>query len=207
MTTETLDSLAVGHRGPGDHMIRQQIIEAAEAHFSRYGYNKTTVSDLAKAIGFSKAYIYKFFDSKQAIGQAICAQTLERLLGQAQRAVDGGASATEKIRLFFKAIVTASAELFFDDRKLYEIAMHSVVEQWPSCVAYCAGLEQIMRTIILEGRASGEFERKTPLDETARAIMSVMEAFVNPVMLQYKLDDLPDGPIEVTNLILRSLAP
>lgn len=188
-------------------MIRQQIIEAAEAHFSRYGYNKTTVSDLAKAIGFSKAYIYKFFDSKQAIGQAICAQTLERLLGHAQRAADGGTSATEKIRLFFKAIVTANTELFFDDRKLYEIAAHSVIERWPSCVAYCAGLEQIMRTIILEGRASGEFERKTPLDETARAIMSVMEAFVNPVMLQYKLDDLPDGPIEVTNLILRSLAP
>ena len=37
------------------------------AHFSRYGYEKTTVTDLAKAIGFSKAYIYKFFDSKQAV--------------------------------------------------------------------------------------------------------------------------------------------
>jgi AcrR family transcriptional regulator len=33
------------------------------------GYGKTTVADLAKAIGFSKAYIYKFFDSKQAIGR------------------------------------------------------------------------------------------------------------------------------------------
>jgi len=207
MTTETLETLAVGHRGPGDHAIRQQIIEAAEAHFSRYGYNKTTVSDLAKAIGFSKAYIYKFFDSKQAIGQAICAQTLERLLEQAQAAADGGKSATDKIRRFFNSITTASAELFFDDQKLYEIATHSVVEKWPSCIAYCEGLERIMRDIVLEGRASGEFERKTPLDETARAIMSVMEAFVNPVMLQYKLDDLPNGPLEVTNLILRSLAP
>ena len=44
--------------------------------FHWYGYDKTTVSDLAKAIGFSKAYIYKFFDSKQAIGEAICARTL-----------------------------------------------------------------------------------------------------------------------------------
>jgi len=207
MTTETLESLAVGHRGPGEHNIRQQIVEAAEAHFSRYGYNKTTVSDLAKAIGFSKAYIYKFFDSKQAIGQAICAQTLERLLVQAQMAVAEGKTATEKMRRLFNAIIAASSGLFFDDRKLYEIAMHSVVDKWPSCVAYCDGLEQIVRDIVSEGRVSGEFERKTPLDETGRAIMKAMEAYYNPLMLQYKLDDLPDGPTEVTNLILRSLAP
>ena len=207
MTDETFDTLAVGHRGPGDHTIREQIVEAAEAHFSRYGYNKTTVSDLAKAIGFSKAYVYKFFDSKQAIGQAICAKTLERLLSQARTALREGSSPTEKLRIFFKSLVSASAELFFADEKLYEIAAHSVVEKWPSCTAYCAALEQIVRDIVLEGRACGEFERKTPLDETARAIMKAMESFHNPVMLQYKLDALPDGPTEVVNLILRSLAP
>lgn len=207
MTEETFDSLAVGQRGPGDHAIREQIVDAAEAHFSRYGYNKTTVSDLAKAVGFSKAYVYKFFDSKHAIGQAICAKTLEGLLTQAQEAVQLADTATEKMRRFFNAIVTSSAELFFDDQKLYEIATHSVVEKWPSCVAYCTALEQIVREIVLEGRASGEFERKTPLDETARAIMKAMESFHNPVMLQYKLDSLPDGPTEVVNLILRSLAP
>ncbi len=47
-------------RGPADHDIRDQIVAAANEHFSQYGYGKTTVSDLAKAIGFSKAYIYKF---------------------------------------------------------------------------------------------------------------------------------------------------
>ncbi|WP_404476418.1 TetR/AcrR family transcriptional regulator [Novosphingobium sp. BL-52-GroH] len=207
MTEDTFDTLAVGHRGPGEHAIREQIVEAAEAHFSRYGYSKTTVSDLAKAIGFSKAYVYKFFDSKQAIGQAICAKTLEGLLGQARQAVADAPTATEKMRSFFSAIVSSSAELFFDDQKLYEIATHSVVEQWPSCMAYCSALEQIVREIVLEGRASGEFERKTPLDETARAIMKAMESFHNPVMLQYKLDSLDNGPTEVVSLILRSLAP
>ena len=58
----------VSARGPADHEVRDQIVTAATEHFSRYGYEKTTVSDLAKAIGFSKAYIYKFFESKQAIG-------------------------------------------------------------------------------------------------------------------------------------------
>ncbi len=61
-----------GQRGPAEHAVRDQIVEAANECFARYGYAKTTVADLAREIGFSKAYIYKFFDSKQAIGEAIC---------------------------------------------------------------------------------------------------------------------------------------
>ena len=42
-------------RGPLDHSVREQIVEAAFEHFGHYGYEKTTVAELAKSIGFSKA--------------------------------------------------------------------------------------------------------------------------------------------------------
>ena len=67
-------------RGPLDHAVREQIVEAAFEHFGHYGYEKTTVAELAKSIGFSKSYIYKFFDSKQAIGEVICANRLELIM-------------------------------------------------------------------------------------------------------------------------------
>ena len=51
-----------GQRGPAEHERREQIIAAAGEHFRHYGYGKTTVADLGKAIGLSKAYIYKFFE-------------------------------------------------------------------------------------------------------------------------------------------------
>ncbi len=82
-------------RGPLDHSVRDQILDAAMAHFSRYGYEKTTVTDLAKAIGFSKAYIYKFFDSKQAIGEAICASRLEKIMVAVSEAIADAPSASE----------------------------------------------------------------------------------------------------------------
>lgn len=40
-------------RGPLDHSVREQIVEAAFEHFGHYGYEKTTVAELAKSIGFS----------------------------------------------------------------------------------------------------------------------------------------------------------
>jgi AcrR family transcriptional regulator len=75
-------------RGPADHDVRDQIVLAATQHFRLYGYEKTTVSDLAKAIGFSKAYIYKFFESKQAIGELICANCLREIETDVRAAVD-----------------------------------------------------------------------------------------------------------------------
>jgi AcrR family transcriptional regulator len=50
---------AVPARGPAEHSVRDQIVKAARECFAHYGYDKTTVSDLAREIGFSKAYIYR----------------------------------------------------------------------------------------------------------------------------------------------------
>lgn len=198
---------AAGQRGPADHSIRDQIVDAADEHFSHYGYGKTTVADLAKAIGFSKAYIYKFFDSKQAIGEAICSRCLGSVAATVDEAVAGGKSATDKIRRLLNTISASSAELFFNDRKLYDIAAYSCAERWPSSEAYIARVEAMLIEIIRAGREAGEFERKTPIDEVARSILSAFQPFMNPVMLQYNLDAVPEGANEVASLVLRSLAP
>jgi AcrR family transcriptional regulator len=207
MSTLETSPPAGGQRGPVEHGVRDQIVDAAEAHFSRYGYGKTTVADLAKAIGFSKAYIYKFFDSKQAIGQAICVQCLDKVLAAGEAGVAEGKTASDKLRRFFNGIISKSAELFFEDKLLYDIAAHSAEERWPSVVAYLARAEAVLRDIILLGRETGEFERKTPIDEICEAILLVMQSFMNPLMLKHNLDDLPEAPTKVVNLVLRSLAP
>ena len=104
-------------RGPVEHDVRQQIVTAAKEHFSRYGYEKTTVSDLAKAIGFSKAYIYKFFESKQVIGEMICSNCLMEMEAEIRQAVASTDAPPEQLRRLFKAIVAATLRLFSEDRK------------------------------------------------------------------------------------------
>lgn len=200
-------SSALPPRGPAEHNVREQIVEAAEKHFSRYGYEKTTVSDLAKAIGFSKAYIYKFFDSKQAIGEAICSKTLSAIVAAVEEAVAGATTSTDTFRRMFKSLTATSVSLFFNDRKLYDIAASSAAEGWPSARAYAERIKQILMEVVRKGRETGEFERKTPLDETVHAIYLVMHPYVNPLLLQHNLDLVDDAPVQLSNLVLRSLAP
>lgn len=202
-----ITSSAPHSRGPADHTVRDQIVEVAEEHFSHYGYEKTTVSDLAKAIGFSKAYIYKFFDSKQAIGEAICSKTLSAIVAAVEEAVAGATTPTEKIRRMFSTLTATSVSLFFNDRKLYDIAASAAGEGWPTARAYAQRIRQILMEIVREGREIGEFERKTPLDETVRAIYLVLQPYANPLLLQHNLDFAEDAPVQLSNLVLRSLAP
>jgi len=202
-----ITSTAPQPRGPTDHTVRDQIVAAAGEHFSRYGYEKTTVSDLAKAIGFSKAYIYKFFDSKQAIGEAICSRTLNQIVASVEEAVSGAPTPTEKFRRFFKTLTSTGVTLFFNDRKLHDIAAHAAGEGLPSARAYAERLRQILGEVVREGRETGEFERKTPLDETVHAIFLVVQPYANPLLLQHNLDVIEEAPARLTNLVLRSLAP
>lgn len=194
-------------RGPLDHNVRDQIVEAATEHFGRYGYEKTTVSELAKSIGFSKSYIYKFFDSKQAIGEVICANRLEMIMAVVNSAIADAPSVSDKLRRLFKALTEAGSELFFHDRKLYDIAAVAARDKWPSTERYEVRLCKLIESIIVEGRKAGEFERKTPLDEATQAVYLVMRPFMSPVQLQYNLDVAPTAAVLLSSLILRSLSP
>ena len=194
-------------RGPSDHSVRDQVVDAATEHFGHFGYEKTTVSELAKSIGFSKSYIYKFFDSKQAIGEVICTNRLAMIMAIVNSAISDAPSASEKLRRLFRALTEAGSDLFFHDRKLYDIAAVAARDKWPSAEAHEERLRKLIEQIIVEGRQAGEFERKTPLDEAAHAIYLVMRPYISPVQLQYNLETAPAAAALLSSLILRSLSP
>lgn len=57
---------------------RQEILDAALELFSVQGYEATSISQLASAVGIRKASLYSHFESKQAILDALIRATLEQ---------------------------------------------------------------------------------------------------------------------------------
>ena len=57
---------------------KQKILEAALELFSVQGYEATSISQLAKAVGIRKASLYSHFENKQAILDALIQTTLEQ---------------------------------------------------------------------------------------------------------------------------------
>jgi len=199
--------VALPQRGPAEHERREQIIRAALDHFRHYGYAKTSVADLAKAIGVSSAYIYKFFESKQAIGEAVCTHSLGQIDRSLMEIANSDQSATARLREIFQSLMEKSLELFFEERKLHDIAAIASANRWNSTNNHRAALYSMIKKVITDGRQSGEFERKTPIDEVCMAIASVMTPFSHPLMLEQKTpEQLAERVVVITNLVLRSLA-
>lgn len=113
-----------------EHDRRAQIINVANDLFREFGYRKTSVTDIGKAMGISTAYIYRFFKSKQAIGGAICATMLERLDTQLWEIVEQELPPARKFRLFMRTALTLNYELFVNEHQLNEVVVAAVEGAW-----------------------------------------------------------------------------
>ena len=194
-----------GQRGPADHKRRQQILQAASEHFRLYGYRKTTLADIAKSIQLSTPYIYKFFDSKQAIGEAMCWHCLSAVLSQVEESTAGTNSPVEKLRRIFMGLERISWQLLSEQRKIYELVCASFEERWESVDRFREGIFQLIRKVVIQGRESGEFERKTPLEETSRAIAQMAELFYHPSFREQVGKSQEEEALAVANVAIRSL--
>ena len=197
---------AAANRRPSEEERRQKILVAADEHFRLYGYGKTTMADLARSIGVSAGYIYIFFKSKQALGEAISGQCLEKIADEVEGIANSSESAAERIRRVYGELVRQGKKLFFEERKLHDIVHVAVTEKWPVIPHYESRLRSIIRKLVTDGRESGEFERKTPPDETCRAIMQTLLPFIHPVLLEENLDEIELNAASVAGLVLRSLS-
>ena len=57
---------------------KREILDAALELFSVQGYEATSISQLAQAVGIRKASLYSHFENKQAILDALIQSTLEQ---------------------------------------------------------------------------------------------------------------------------------
>lgn len=56
---------------------REAILDAATAVFARYGFRKTSMDDIARAVGLSRQGVYLHFDNKEALFQAGVLRVIE----------------------------------------------------------------------------------------------------------------------------------
>ena len=89
--------------GKSDYMInkeefRKKIILGAGQIFSRYGFKKTTMDEIAKALKMGKSSIYYYFDSKEKIFEAVILNEANMLRNELTTTIKSVESPVEKMR-------------------------------------------------------------------------------------------------------------
>ena len=70
------------------------ILTAAFAQFSQYGFQKTSMSDIARAMGISRASLYTYFDNKEEIFKKACVNINAQSLQKVERLLTGHGAAS-----------------------------------------------------------------------------------------------------------------
>lgn len=65
----------------------EHVLSAAREVFMRYGFKRTTMSDLAEAARMSRPALYLLFSSKEEVFQAVMTRTFTEFLGEVREGV------------------------------------------------------------------------------------------------------------------------
>ena len=133
------------------------ITNAAAALFATKGYETTTLSEVAEAVGVTKAGLYHYFPSKEDLFNAIALDVLSDLLTAARERVAG--ATTPEARL--KAFMTSHAAFFEANRDRYRAAFigrgGDMRDFTPEQLAARRAYTDFLATLLEEGRQAGAF--------------------------------------------------
>lgn len=184
---------------------RTRILETAERLFRHYGYDKTTVADLARELGMSPANVYRFFASKSAIVEAIASLMFEERHRHNLEILASEGSPAERLRLFLLENHRLTVETLVADRKVHEIVEVAMTEQWPAIEKHLGQIADLIEVLVREGIESGEFEAADP----RRAAVCLRQSFVSmihPTLIVQCNDDLERaGPEELADFVVSAL--
>ncbi len=190
---------------PSAETTRSRILTEAERLFRHFGYSKTTVADIAEACRMSSANVYRFFASKSLINEAICDRIISDFEGQLRRIATANLTASERLKHFIELTAHHTAETFVHEKKVHEMVVVAMDEQWGSIQRHLQVVTGILADIISSGIASGEFKPQDPF-RAAKCVHAAMAAFKHPVLVAQCRNE-PDMalPEEMAAFILSAL--
>lgn len=83
--------------------IRNSIISAAAGLFEKYGYEKTSVDEIAAAAHKAKASVYYHFDSKLGIFKSVLRQEMADIIRRMTEVIDAHPEQKEQLIAYMKA--------------------------------------------------------------------------------------------------------
>jgi len=188
-----------------EQATRARIVRAAQALFHRYGYQKTTVADIARDLGMSSANVYRFFESKKAINEAVALTLTGEVEAEARRNAAAAGPAAERLRKLLTDMHSMNAERYLRDLKMHEMVAVAITESWPIIRQHLETIHGILAELIREGIARGEFRDCDPV-MAAHCVQAAMVRYCHP-RLMVECAGMPHPTLdEMVDFLLASLS-
>jgi AcrR family transcriptional regulator len=164
------------------HTVRREaFVEAAQRLLQTKGYEAMSIQDLLEELGASRGAFYHYFDSKQALLEAVVDRITDVALASVEPVVnDAGLPAAEKLTRVFSDIGRWKTERRALVLSLLEVWMsdHNAIFREKIGQRLMTRLTPLLSRIVAQGMAEGTFTSRSPQD-TATVLVMLIEGFQN----------------------------
>lgn len=161
---------------------RQQIMDLADQMIRERGAISFTMTDLAAAAGMSQSNLYRFFESKDALAEAMAGEWFAELEVIMKDLVESDIPVEDKLYDFFARRLALKRQRFEEDPELFESYMELGDEHFEVIKGYVDLADHYMATILAEAMDAGYF-KGLELDAVVSIVNTMMQPFCNPQLM------------------------
>jgi AcrR family transcriptional regulator len=168
--------------------IKHKIVNIASHVFSKYGFKKATMDDIAKASGMGKSSIYYYFNSKEKIFEAVVKKEAYQLsIELDKKVINTNDSPKDKLRKYVLIRMRFLKEMvnFYEALKNDYLANLAFTERVRA--KYDIEEQQIIQNILQEGLDQGFFKlRETRL--TAITLATALKGLESTLLIKNEIE-------------------
>lgn len=189
---------------------KKHILEAAKQIFGKFGFTKTTLDDVALAVGMKKASLYYYYNSKEDLFRDVIKTETDILLNQLELNTSNKTNVADKLITF----VTTRLDYLQQLINLHNLATAVILEVKPICeVLYREFSDkqiEILEQVLKDGIKKNEI-RNIDSNRTAKLFILSIEAitmrelFKNKHSNQIDYQSIKNDSLFLTELFINGL--
>lgn len=164
---------------PDAPLTRDRIVAAAEDVIRRFGPDKATVVDVARALGVSHAALYRHVATKSALRDLVVGRWAEQTMPPLRAIAAQPGPAAERLRQLFDALIAVKRRRAADDPELFAAFRTLVADAQSVAAVHVDEIVALAASIIRTGIEDGSFRAVDP-QATARAVLVATLRFHHP---------------------------
>lgn len=169
--------------------IREKIIEIAQEMFSKFGYNETSMEEIAKKLKKGKSTLYYYFKSKEELISQVVEKEANQITTELQKVVNMNGS----IEQIIKKYASRRFELLHNLINFYNAVKNQYLEYFPFVQNLRRKYDEfeflMIKQILLKGLVNNQLRiESNKIDDVALGIVLSIKGLEIPMFSDNNLD-------------------